>query len=271
MLLRGCAVLLCALALIGHAESVKDELTAVQLLESAAIARYQSSARAPSDRAELEKVGEVFERLVKKYPRDAGVREAYGAYFWDIERRDAAFAQWQAGEGIDPKNAGIIFHLGHAWLDLGDAKKACDYFERAVRFAPREAIYHYNLGNALFLFRHEVADTTADAVAQRALSEMRTANELEPLNAELAKAYAMAFYTVAKPDWNDALKAWKRYLEISGDTDFACTNLARISLKVGDKTSARSFLARVSDPAFHRVKERLSAQADSKNPETVAP
>src|SRR5438067_1646347 len=137
-----------------RAESAADEITGAQLVESIAIARYQSSPHTAADRAELEKVALIYDQLAKKYPRNATVRENYGAFLWQIERRGAAFAQWKIGEELDPKNAGIIFHLGHCYLDRGDAKKATRYFAHASELDPRNALFHFNLGNSLFLFRH---------------------------------------------------------------------------------------------------------------------
>jgi len=260
------ALSLFCFAIASHGESATDELRAVQLLENAAITRYKASAQADSDRAELDKVAENYEQLVKKYPRDANVREAYGSFLWSIERRSEAFAQWETGEKLDPKDADIAFRLGNAWVDLGDAKKATDYFSRASRLAPRDALYHFNLGNALFLFRHEMHDErtkTSDDVAQRALEEFRTATGLDPFNEDYAKAFADAFYTVPSPDWNEALKAWEHFRDVSANKDFAYTNLARVSLKMGRKEQAREYLARISGKQFDRIKERLTRQLDA--------
>lgn len=266
MKLRVLVLLFSGLAMSSHADASADELTAAQLVETLALHRYQTSAHTPQDRAELEKVARVYDQLVQEYPRSAPVREAYGAFLWQVERRDAAFAQWQAGERLDPKNAGLIFHLGHAWLDRGDAKKACAYFLKAVQLAPAEALYRFNLGNALFLFRHELTDAKApdaDAVAVRAMRQFRLASDLEPGNAEFAKGYAESFYTLRAADWKEALKAWNRYFEIAESKDFANANLARVSLKLGRKAEAQAFLQKIANPQFEALKGRLTRQIDA--------
>ena len=247
---------------VARADSAADDLQAAQLLENAALTRFQNSA----DRAELEKVTQVYATLVQKYPRDANVREAYGAFLWQIERHNEAVAQWLAGENLDPKNAAIAFRLGDAFLAIGDVKKAVAYLARASELAPKNARHHFDLGNALYLFRHQLIDVkmpSDDAVALRAMEEFQSATKLEPFNVEFAKAYADAFYTVRAPDWSLAQQAWKHFLEISPDKDFAYTNLARVSLKMGHTSEARDFLHRITRKDFDRVKDRLTEQLEA--------
>lgn len=260
------ALLLCALAQPALADSAADELHAAQLLESLAILRYQASTRTPADRAALEKVTQVYENLAQKYPHDAAVREAFGSFFWQIEQRAKAVKQWEIGEKLDPQNADLVFHLGAAaLLEAGQAKRATEYFVRATQLAPHEALFHFQLGNALYLFRHELIDEKTpdtDAVAQRALEEFRVAADLDPFHTEYLKNYAEAFYTLRAPDWSAALRAWQRYREVSGNLDLAYSHLARVSLKMGRKAEARDFLNHITSPNFQRMKERLGRQIE---------
>ena len=101
---------------------------------------------------QAEKVTEVYATLVQKYPRDPNVREAYGAFLWQIDQHNEAVAQWFAGENLDPKNDAIAFRLGDAYLTFGDVKKAVGYLMRASELAPKNARHHFDLGNALYLF-----------------------------------------------------------------------------------------------------------------------
>ncbi len=254
------------LSAVAYADSATDDLRAAQLLENAAATRFQGSAHSPADLATLQKVGEVYAALVQKYPRDPNVREAYGAFLWQSDQRAQALEQWFAGENIDPKNDAIAFRLGDAYLTFGDVKKAVSYLMRASELAPKNARHHFDLGNALYLFRHALIDVqmpSDDAVALRAMEEFHTAANLEPFNIEFAKAYADAFYTVHAPDWLLAQQAWKHFLEISPDKDFAYTNLARVSLKMGHTSEARDFLQRITRKDFERVKDRLTEQLEA--------
>lgn len=258
-------------------ETAESALRAARLVESLVVEKVRQHPGPPSTNAqlggELEKVSEIYRELTRKYPENASIREAYGSFLWNLERRDAAVREWLEGEKLDSQNAGIAFHLGNAWLDRGEVRTALAYLERASRLAPQNPLYHVHLGNALYLFRHEATENgSADAgtVLQRALEHLRRAAELEPMNAELARGYAETFYIMPRPDWPEALKAWEKYLELAENKDFAYLHLARVNLRMGRKAEARACLDRIKSKDYERVRSRLLEQTKPES-EIAAP
>ncbi|MEO6870641.1 MAG: hypothetical protein ABI233_00300 [Chthoniobacterales bacterium] len=63
------------------------------------------------------------------------------------------------------------------------------------------------------------------------------------------------------PDWVEAEVAWKHVLALSPQSDFAFLQLARVSLKRGEKAQARMFLDQIEDARHDSLKRKLRAQA----------
>jgi tetratricopeptide (TPR) repeat protein len=145
-------------------------------------------------------------------------------------------------------------------------KRAAEFYARAVARAPGNAAGHFSYANVVFLFRHELHDTAhpdSDAVLDEALKQFSEAARLQPLNAEYARAFAEAFYSVTKPDWQGALEAWQHFYDVSPQKDFALLNLARVQINLGNKIEARASLARIKGPEYSRLKARLSERLES--------
>lgn len=249
-----CAALLAATGVRAFAEAASQstpgqELQAALLLEMTVEADGTSA-------EELEKLSRVYSELEAKYPEHAAIKNAFAEFLWGKEKHEQAVEKWQAAEKLDPKNAAVLDHLGGAWLGRGEARKAADYFGRAAEADPVSAVHHFNAGNVIFVFRHELdlPEASAFEIATRHFAE---ASRLAPENADYAQAYAEIFYTVPHPDWSAALAAWKRFRQASPNADFALANLARVHLKLGEKDEARACLAQIQSPTFGRLKSRL--------------
>lgn len=215
---------------------------------------------------ELRKMEGIYTDLVARYPQNAMVKNAQAEFLWSTGNHARAVEGWLAAEKLDPKNAVVLDHLGGSLLAAGNARKAASYYARATDSEPGNAAYHFNYANVAFLFRHELLDEKrpdATAVLHHALEHFSDACRLQPLNPEYARAYAETFYTVPDADWAKALQAWKHFHEISPAKDFALINMARVYLKLGDKTAARESLSRVQGTEFDRLKNRLKERIDT--------
>ncbi|MDR3405458.1 MAG: hypothetical protein P4L99_23385 [Chthoniobacter sp.] len=240
-------------------ETPLGELHAAQLMETALLARQASP-------EEMQKLDHVFDELEAKYPRDAAIKNGHAEFLWSIGEPHRAVEMWLTAEKLDPRNAAVLDHLGGSSLAAGDVKSAAAYYARAVSSAPDNAAYHFSYANLVFLFRHDLHDTAhpeSDSLLDEALQQFAEAARLEPLNANYARAFAETFYSMPKPDWREALKAWQHLSDISTQKDFALLNLARVHMKLGNKPEARASLAQVQDPKFDRLKTRLMERIEN--------
>lgn len=205
------------------------------------------------------------EKLVRAQPESVPARIAYAECLADHGQMRAAIMQWRTAQLLDPANAAIANSLGGAYLRTGRAADSARQFQRATEMASGVAAYHYNLANVEFMLRRDLTAAwhidTPDLL-QRALAEFREASRLSPHDLEYARGYAETFYGLPDPDWNEAEAAWKHVLDLSVRRDFACLQLARVSLKLGHKEEARLFLDRISDSRHDGLKRKLRDQAD---------
>lgn len=235
------------------------ELHAAQLMAAALFAR---NARPE----EMQKMERIFADLDAKYPQDVTIKNGHAEFLWNVGEHNRAVKLWQEAEKLDPNNGAVLFHLGGNAVAIGDAKKAADYYARAVKSAPTNAGYHFSYANVVFLFRHDLHDAAhpeSDSLIDEALKHFGEAARLDPMNAEYARGFAETYYSAPQPDWREALKAWQHFYDISTQKDFALLNLARVHLKLGNKPEARAALAQVQDPKYARLKGRLSERIET--------
>ncbi len=239
-----------------------DELRAAKLVENALETRWkQERASGQEQRKEAEELARAYARLVEKYPRHAGIRSAFAAYLFSIDQPRESEAQWEAAGQLDPNNPEIANRLAGCRLRAGRIKEADALFQKAVDLAPENAAYHYDLAVTEFLFRQQL-EPSEQVLMARALEHYRRAAEIEPANLEYARGYAETFYSLPKPDWEEAARAWNHVMQISVTKDYAFVHLARVSLRRGDKDQARNYLSQVQDSAFSRVKSSLMRQIE---------
>ncbi len=203
------------------------------------------------------------EKFVREHPESVAARLAYAEFLAGHGEMRAAILQWRTAQLLDPANAAIANSLGGAYLRMGQAADSAREFQRATEIAGEVAAYHYNLANVEFMLRRDLTAAwhiETPALLQRALAEFREASRLSPNDLEYARGYAETFYGLPDPDWTEA--AWKHVLALSAEPDFACLQLARVSLKLGHKEQARGFLDRINDPRHDGLKRKLRAQSD---------
>lgn len=207
----------------------------------------------------------AYRDLAAKYPRDAGVRAGFGEFLWERGDRKGAMREWKVAEEIDPRNGAVLYRLGDAHLAEGSGKSAARYFQKACAAAPANAQFRYAAGNTTFLFRHELVDEskTEDEVLAVALEHFAAAVRLAPLDVEYARAYAETFYGMRKPDWTEALNAWKHVLELSPKKDFAYANLARVNLRLGQYDASLECLEKIQSSDYERLKANLRVQVEA--------
>ena len=237
----------------GELNALRGSDTAIALLPPA-----RAAEAADADR----RLGELFRGLAARYPHEAAVRKAAGDHFWRVGDANTAAAEWEAAQDLDPTDAETADALGNARLRDGRTRLACEQFRRAVAARPGLARYHFELGNVLYLFRHQLPglpDLPDEAAALReSLAQFRAARDLASGNAEFARAYAETFYGVPDPDWPEALKAWQHVRTLSPDEpDFALGHLVRVSLRLSQPDEAERYLEMMHDPRYAATRATL--------------
>jgi tetratricopeptide (TPR) repeat protein len=212
------------------------------------------------------RVEQIYYQIVRDNPQSVPAQNAIAAFLWKNGKAEAAVEHWRTAQRLDPENGEAANSLGGAYLRIGRVPEAARQFLLAVRSERDNPDYHFDLGNVEFILRGDLTAAwkiDSAELLQRALFQFREASRLAPMDLEYARAYAETFYGIPNPDWEQAQAAWQHYLELSTNRNFAYLQLARVSLKRQKKAEALSFLDKVSDSSYSKVKEKLRKQAEA--------
>lgn len=233
-------------------------------MKSAQLAQSQTHVSAGA--ADVERIRKIYADLIAKYPQSADPRAAFGEFLASQGHDAEARRQWEEALKIDPDRADIYAAESGIVLRVGNTVEATRFMELAVEKAPTNASYHFRLAHLYFLFRHDlvpVRKTTETAMFAIALDHFRKAAELAPMDADYGRVYAETFYSLPNADWHAALAAWKKLLPLTNEPSFVHAQMARVSLRLKNKSAARHHLAQVTDPQFATLKKTLQRQLDA--------
>ncbi len=236
-----------------------NELQAAKLHQAALLAREASD----DDWAKLDA---IYVGLNQRYPKQPVLLQAHAEMLWGRGAHDRAERLWREALALNPRDAALHHQLGVCAITAGRIQEAAACYRRALAEAPDTALYHFDLANTLYLFRHDLLDARdpdAESVIMRSMEHYAAAARLAPTDAEYAKSYAETFYGLAKPDRTAEAKAWKHYIDISANKDFGYANLARTYLRDGKKAEARMALSHVTSAEFAPLKKRIAQRIEN--------
>lgn len=221
--------------------------------------------------ARLAEVDQAYRIFLEKHPDHARARIAFGSFLNDTGREFPARDQWELALKLDPLNPAIFNNLAGSYGHRGPVTNAFVYYEKAIALDPKEPVYYQNFATTVFLFRRDVMEHYGFAdeqkVFDKALGLYRKAMELQPDNFYLAADLAQTFYGVKPPRHDEALKAWRRALELAGDDlerEGVRVHVARVLVQAGRYSEARSELGGITNAQYAVVKERIAKTLERK-------
>ena len=217
-------------------------------------------------RVQVQSLVHEYERLLRDNPKFALAAAAYGGLLGKVGLRKEAAAMLLKANQLDSDIPFVKNQLGGYLAEEGKPLEAAPYFLAAIKLAPNEPIYHYQLATLLVEARDDFlrgGEWTRAGLDEAMAHGFRRAAELAPERFELAYRYAESFYDLAKPDWEAALKAWAA-LEDKAQTPVERQTMrlhaANVLLKQGKPDHARTLMGTVDEPALQGQKQKLVAQ-----------
>ena len=217
-------------------------------------------------RTQVQSLTHEYERLLRDNPKFALAAAAYGGLLGKVGMRKEAAAMLLKANQLDSDLPFVKNQLGGYLAEEGKPLDAAPYFLAAIKLAPNEPIYHYQLATLLVEARDDFlrsGEWTRAALDQAMANGFKRAAELAPERFELAYRYAESFYDLAKPDWDAALKAWAA-LEDQAQTPVERQTMrlhaANVLIKQGKPDHARTLIVTVDEPALQGQKQKLVAQ-----------
>lgn len=216
-------------------------------------------------------VREEYEVFLQRNPGHDRAMTSLGTLLEDTGRPEEAFAWWSRAAELAKDNPQLLNNLANHHGHSGDPTRAIRLYEEAARLAPREAVFHYNLGNMYYLFRKEtgrVHGWDLETVLAKSLEQFRLARECDRRNFDYATSYAETFYGVnfllRNRPWQEALSAWEECLRLplaKEQRDFVRVNIVRVSAYLRDPLRAMAAYSEIVSEEQRKLAGRLLRRA----------
>ena len=221
-------------------------------------------------RAEVQSLVSSYDALIQKAPEFAPAYVTYGLLLGRVGMTKEAVAILLKANQLDSKLPLVKNQLAKHLAEDGKPVEALPWIMAAIDLAPKEPLYHYQLGALLHAGRDEflLSGAFARAVLDKAMLEaFQHAAELAPENTAYAYRHAEAFYDLEQPRWDDALKAWGALEERTApgvEKETIRLHAANVLIKQGRPDHARALLAMVTDARLEKQKQTLLDQLAAK-------
>jgi tetratricopeptide (TPR) repeat protein len=231
-----------------------------------------------TSQAELEDLHVQFQQLTNdyedylgKYPNFSAGYVSYALFLSKpvMDERKRAAALLLKANQLNPDLPVVKNQLGNYLAEEGKPIEALNYYLAAVKLAPKEPLYHYQIGLLItearddFLKSGEWTRVTLDKSMQDAFEQ---AMALSPGNIPYAYRYCESFYDLEHPEWEEALTNW-RALEGKVSTELATQTIrlheANILIKQGKSAEARALLLTVKEAALQAQKQKLTDELEA--------
>ncbi len=218
--------------------------------------------------SQAQSIAHDYDRLLADNQNFADAYAAYGNFLGKVGMEKEGLAMLLKANQIDPDIPFVKNQIGNYLAEHGQPIDAAQYFLAAIKLAPNEPLYHYQLGRLLQVGRDTFLKSGEwnRAALDRAMHDaFRRATELAPDRFEFAYDYGMSFYDLETPDWDGALKVWSA-LEEKAQTPIERQTMrlhaANIFIKMGKLDHAKALLDTVDVPDLQGQKQKLVAQLE---------
>lgn len=223
-------------------------------------------------RTQAQSITHDYERLIAGAPNFAAGFASYGYFLSKVDMRKEAMAMLLRANQLDSNIPLVKNQIGNMLAEDGKPIDAAKYFLAAVKLAPNEPLYHYQLATLLATARDtflKSGEWTRVALDQAMQEGFKRAAELAPDRVEYVYSYAKSFYEMEHPDWEAALKVWSE-LEETAKTGTARqmmrVHAANVFIRMGKKEHAKTLLNTIDDPKLQEQKNELLAQIAAEAP-----
>ncbi|HTL66995.1 MAG TPA: hypothetical protein VL200_04990 [Lacunisphaera sp.] len=221
-------------------------------------------------RGELQNVINSYDVLIQKNPDFAAAYVPYGMLLGKVGMRKEGTAILLKANKLDPDIPVVKNQLAKYLAEDGHPVDALPWVMAAIDLAPKEPLYHYQLGELLSAGRDEFlreGNFTRATLDKTMLEAFAHAAEFAPDKIEYAYRLGKAYYELETPRWDDALAAWTR-LELRPVTaemrQLVKLQKANVLIKLGRKQEAADLLEGITDPKMAAEKQTLLDQLTPK-------
>jgi tetratricopeptide (TPR) repeat protein len=173
----------------------------------------------------------VLEAALRHNPNDARAHYFLGNWLFDRLRHEEAIAHWERSAALNPDYSVVWRNLGIAYFNArGDAAKARDAFERAVKTNPEDARLRFE--------RDQLWKRAAVPVAAR-LSELETRLDVVKQRDDLTVELANLYNQTGQPRRAAAVLSGRRFQPWEGGEGAVLGQYVRVRLALGREALER--------------------------------
>ncbi|HVT72457.1 MAG TPA: hypothetical protein VHD61_04925 [Lacunisphaera sp.] len=221
-------------------------------------------------RGELQSVINSYDVLIQKNPDFAAAYVPYGMLLGRVGMRKEGTAILLKANKLDPEIPVVKNQIAKYLVEDGHPVDALPWIMAALDLAPKEPLYHYQLGELLSTGRDEFlreGNFTRPALDKTMLEAFAHAVEFAPDNVEYAYRLGKAYYEIETPRWEDALAVWTK-LELypvgARMRQLVKLQKANVLIKLDRRQEAADLLEGVTDPKMAPEKQTLLDQLTPK-------
>jgi tetratricopeptide (TPR) repeat protein len=222
---------------------------------------------------QIQEIVRDYEGLLRREPDFFPAYVAYGLLLNRVGESRRSAEVFLRANALEPGHAIVHNQLGNYCAEEGRFEDALNYYLSAVDLAPREPLYHYQLGELLHRYHDEFVHTgryQSATLRRQSTQAFRRAAELAPDRMPFRYRYAESLYDLEPPDWAGALAEWERlHTEARPGLERQTVLLhqAHVLLHLGRADEARALLERVTEPALAENRKTLIARLADSTPD----
>ncbi len=206
-----------------------------------------------------------YDVLLRDNPDFVAGYVAYGLMLEKVGLRKEATAIFTKANKMDPNLAVVKNQLGNFLAEDGKPLEAVNYYTAAIELAPREPLYHFQLGTLLFEARDDfikAGGQWTEAVVDRTIRDaFKRAAELNAKDWRFSYRYGLSFYELPGSDWTVALAFWQEFetrLNAGVERQVCRLHQAKILGELGRWEEADQALAAVEAPVLASEREKVA-------------
>ncbi len=198
-------------------------------------------------------VEKIYKEGLIKYPNNVRILDQYGSFLYDYKMDYINSVQlWEQALKLDEKNASIHNNLALHYFHIGEYEKGWKHLQNAIQYGDNEPNINYNTAQILIIHRNQIHDMTGwnyEKIYKKAMEHSEKATKLKPDDFELAKDYALNFFTAVQfnlpIDGKKSAVAWQNARKLARNSDevfYTWVNEGRAWLSIGEIKKARESL-----------------------------
>jgi tetratricopeptide (TPR) repeat protein len=216
-------------------------------------------------REQLQQLANRYDLLLKDHANFAPAYVAYGLMLGKAGMRKESVTMLLRANQLDKDLPIVKNQLGNYLAEEGKPLDALNYYLAAIKLAPEEPLYHYQLGMLLSEARDDFIKSgqwTRSALDESLHKAFERAMNLAPDDWRYAYQYGLSFYDLETSEWEAALQFWTAFekkLKPGVEQEVCRLHQAKILHELRRTDEARVLLARVTEPALSRQKDKVTA------------